>query len=242
MKKEIFSDPEYNKELAICLHKMTSDNKSFAALRKARSEAFITQYMAKPGSILWTWEFKEKDMKSAADLLFPEWLKTVDVRDYFVDSKLLNDLLEEMSASEIKLVLVDEMKIYYDAFRENVPCSAFEEETNKEKTKKENADYDGDYCEKFKSDKTHKIFVDFVDEGEEDEDEDDDDDLDGDFDEDDEDIAHDHHDDDLEKFIDALNEDGDLEELINTVAKRLKKFSESLNKKEGKKKNENKGN
>lgn len=233
MKKEIFFDPEYNKELAICLHKMTSDNKSFAALRKARSEAFITQYMAEPG---WKWKFKEKDMKSAADLLFPEWLKTVDVRDYFVDSKLLNDLLEEMSASEIKLILVDEMKIYYDAFRENVTCSAFEEETNKEKAKKENADYDGDYCEKFKSDKTHKIFVDFVDEGEEDEDENDDDDLDEDLDEDDEDY------DGLEKFFDALNEGGDLEELINTVAKRLKKFSESLNKKEGKKKNENKGN
>ena len=225
MKKEIFFDPEYNKELAICLHKMTNDNKSFAALRKARSKAFITQYMAEPG---WKWKFKEKDMKSAADLLFPEWLKTVDVRDYFVDSKLLNDLLEEMSASEIKLVLVDEMKIYYDAFRENVTCSAFEEETNKEKTKKENADYDGDCCEKFKSDKTHKSFIDIMDE-----------------------IAHDHHgeededdedDDDLEKFIDALNEDGDLEELINTAAKGLKKFSESLSKKEGKKKNENKGN
>ena len=225
MKKEIFSDPEYNKELAICLHKMTSDNKSFTALRKARSEAFITQYMAEPG---WTWKFKEKDMKSAADLLFPEWLKTVDVRDYFVNSKLLNDLLEEMSASEIKLVLVDEMKIYYDAFRENVTCSAFEEETNKEKTKKENADYDGDYCEKFKSGKSGKSFIDLMDE-----------------------IAHDHHgeededdedDDDLEKFIDALNEDGDLEELINTAAKELKKFSESLSKKEGKKKNENKGN
>ena len=239
MKKEIFFDPEYNKELAICLHKMTSDNKSFTTLRKARSEAFITQYMAEPG---WKWKFKEKDVKSAADLLFPEWLKTVDVRDYFVDSKLLNDLLEEMSASEIKLVLADEMKIYYDAFRENVTCSAFEEETNKEKAKKENADYDGDHCEKFKSDKTHKIFVDFVDEGEEDEDEDDDDDLDGDFDEDDEDIAHDHHDDDLEKFIDALNEDGDLEKLINTAVKGLKKFSESLSKKEGKKKNENKSN
>ena len=239
MKKEIFSDPEYNKELAICLHKMTSDNKSFTALRKARSEAFITQYMAEPG---WKWKFKEKDTKSAADLLFPEWLKTVDVRDYFVNSKLLNDLLEEMSASEIKLVLVDEMKIYYDAFRENVTCSAFEEETNKEKTKKENADYDGDYCEKFKSDKTHKSFIDLMDEGEEDEDEDDDDDLDGDFDEDDEDIAYDHHDDDLEKFIDALNEDGDLEELINAAVKGLKKFSESLSKKEGKKKNENKSN
>lgn len=225
MKKEIFSDPEYNKELAICLHKITSDNKSFTALCKARSEAFITQYMAEPG---WTWKFKEKDMKSAADLLFPEWLKTVDVRDYFVNSKLLNDLLEEMSASEIKLVLVDEMKIYYDAFRKNVTCSAFEEETNKEKTKKENADYDGDYYEKFKSGKSGKSFIDLMDE-----------------------IAHDHHgeededdedDDDLEKFIDALNEDGDLEELINTAAKGLKKFSESLSKKEGKKKNENKGN
>ena len=239
MKKEIFFDPEYNKELAICLHKMTNDNKSFAALRKARSKAFITQYMAEPG---WKWKFKEKDMKSAADLLFPEWLKTVDVRDYFVDSKLLNDLLEEMSASEIKLVLVDEMKIYYDAFRENVTCSAFEEETNKEKTKKENADYDGDCCEKFKSDKTHKSFIDIMDEiahdhhGEEDEDEDDDDDLDEDFDEDNE------EDDDLEKFIDALNEDGDLEELINAAVKGLKKFSESLSKKEGKKKNENKSN
>ena len=42
MKKEIFSDPEYNEELAICLHKITSDNKSFTALRKARSEALIT--------------------------------------------------------------------------------------------------------------------------------------------------------------------------------------------------------
>ena len=225
MKKEIFSDPEYDKELAICLHKITSDNKSFTALREARSEAFVTQYMAEPG---WTWKFKEKDMKSAADLLFPEWLKIVDVRDYFVNSKLLNDLLEEMSASEIKLVLVDEMKIYYDAFRENVTCSAFEEETNKEKTKKENADYDGDYCEKFKSGKSGKSFIDLMDEiahdhrGEEDEDDEDDD--------------------DLEKFVDALNEDGDLEELINTAAKELKKFSESLSKKEGKKKNENKGN
>ena len=171
-------------------------------------------------------------MKSAAGLLFPEWLKTVDVRDYFVNSKLLNDLLEEMSASEIKLILVDEMKIYYDAFRENVTCSAFEEETNKEKTKKENADYDGDCCEKFKSDKPGKSFIDLMNEiahdhrGEEDEDEDEDKD----------------DDDDLEKFIDALNENGDLEELINTAAKGLKKFSESLSKKEGKKKNENKGN
>lgn len=225
MKKEIFSDPEYNEDLAICLHKITSDNKSFTALRKARSEAFITQYMAEPG---WTWKFKEKDMKSAADLLFPEWLKTVDVRDYFVNSKLLNDLLEEMSASEIKLILVDEMKIYYDAFRENVTCSAFEEETNKEKTKKENADHDGDYCEKFKSGKSGKSFIDLMDE-----------------------IAHDHRgeededdegDDDLEKFIDALNENGDLEELIDAAVKGLKKFSESLDKKEGKKKNENKGN
>ena len=239
MKEEIFTDRELSKDVATCLYKMTSDNKSFAALRKARSEAFITQYMAEPG---WKWKFKEKDMKSAADLLFPEWLKTVDVRDYFVDSKLLNDLLEEMSASEIKLVLVDEMKIYYDAFRENVTCSAFEEETNKEKTKKENADYDGDCCEKFKSDKTHKSFIDIMDEiahdhhGEEDEDEDDDDDLDEDFDEDNE------EDDDLEKFIDALNEDGDLEELINAAVKGLKKFSESLSKKEGKKKNENKSN
>lgn len=225
MKKEIFSDPEYNEDLAICLRKMMSDNKSFTALRKARSEAFITQYMAEPG---WTWKFKEKDMKSAADLLFPEWLKTVDVRDYFVNSKLLNDLLEEMSASEIKLVLVDEMKIYYDAFRENVTCSAFEEETNKEKTKKENADYDGDCCEKFKSGKSGKSFIDLMDEiahdhrGEEDEDDEDDD--------------------DLEKFIDALNENGDLEELIDAAVKGLKKFSESLDKKEGKKKNENKGN
>lgn len=225
MKKEIFSDPEYNEDLAICLRKMMSDNKSFTALRKARSEAFIAQYMAEPG---WTWKFKEKDMKSAADLLFPEWLKTVDVRDYFVNSKLLNDLLEEMSASEIKLVLVDEMKIYYDAFRENVTCSAFEEETNKEKTKKENADYDGDCCEKFKSGKSGKSFIDLMDEiahdhrGEEDEDDEDDD--------------------DLEKFIDALNENGDLEELIDAAVKGLKKFSESLDKKEGKKKNENKGN
>lgn len=225
MKKEIFSDPEYNEDLAICLHKMMSDNKSFTALRKARSEAFITQYMAEPG---WTWKFKEKDMKSAADLLFPEWLKTVDVRDYFVNSKLLNDLLGEMSASEIKLILVDEMKIYYDAFRENVTCSAFEEETSKEKTKKENADYDGDCCEKFKSDKPGKSFIDLMDEiahdhrGEEDEDEDDDD--------------------DLGKFIDALNENGDLEELIDAAVKGLKKFSESLDKKEGKKKNENKSN
>lgn len=225
MKEKIFTDSSYDEDIAICFCKTTSDNKSFAALRKARSKAFITQYMAEPG---WTWKFKEKDMKSAADLLFPEWLKTVDVRDYFVDSKLLNDLLEEMSASEIKLVLVDEMKIYYDAFRENVTCSAFEEETNKEKTKKENADYDGDYCEKFKSGKSGKSFIDPVDEiahdrnGEEDEDDEDDD--------------------DLEKFIDALNEDGDLEELINTAAKGLKKFSESLSKKEGKKKNENKGN
>ena len=225
MKEKIFTDSSYDENIAICLRKITSDNKSFTALRKARSEAFITQYMAEPGG---TWKFKEKDMKSAADLLFPEWLKTVDVRDYFVNSKLLNDLLEEMSASEIKLVLVDEMKIYYDAFRENVTCSAFEEETNKEKTKKENADHDGDCCEKFKSDKPGKSFIDLVDEiahdhrGEEDEDEDDDD--------------------DLEKFIDALNEDGDLEELIDTAAKGLKKFSESLSKKEGKKKNENKGN
>ena len=238
MKKEIFSDPEYNKELAICLHKITSDNKSFTALRKARSEAFITQYMAEPG---WTWKFKEKDMKSAADLLFPEWLKTVDVRDYFVNSKLLNDLLEEMSASEIKLVLVDEMKIYYDAFRENVTCSAFEEETNKEKTKKENADYDGDYCEKFKSGKSGKSFIDLMDEiahdhhGEENEDDEDDDDLEK-F------IDALNEDGDLEELIDALNEDGDLEELINTAVKGLKKFSESLSKKEGKKKNENKSN
>lgn len=149
MNKEIFSDPEYNKELAICLHKMTGDNKSFTALRKARSEAFITQYMAEPK---WTGRFKDKDMRSAADLLFPEWLKTVDVRDYFIDTRLLNKLLEEMSANEIKVILADEMRVYYDAFRKDATCSAFEE--------KENGDYDGDHRVKPKSDKSLADFID----------------------------------------------------------------------------------
>ena len=199
MTKEIF----YNKDLVTCFHKITSDNKSYAALRKARSKAFISKYMADPG---WTWKIKEKDMKSAAGLSFSDWLKTVDVRDYFVDSKLLNDLLEEMSASEIKLVLADEMKIYYDAFRENVTCSVFEEE--------EKGDYDGDHHEKLKSDKIKepgKNSIDHINE-----------------------TAHDHHkeecknhkdDDDLDEDI----TDKDLEELIkylhlDTSVEKLRKI------------------
>ena len=133
MKKEIFSDPNYDEDIATCFRKMMNGNKSFAALRKAYNEAFVVQYMALPQ---WKWRFKKEDRKSAADLLFSEWLKAIDIRDYFEKSKLLDDLLKGMSADEIKLILADAMKIYYDAFRKDVTCSAFEEE--------ENSDHDGD--------------------------------------------------------------------------------------------------
>lgn len=199
MTKEIF----YNKDLVTCFHKMTSDNKSYAALRKARSKAFISKYMADPG---WTWKIKEKDMKSAADLLFPEWLKSVDIRDYFVDSNLLDDLLEEMSLNEIKVILADEMKIYYEAFREKVTCSAFEE--------KEKGDYDGDHHEKLKSDKTKKSDKNPIDPINE--------------------TAHDHHKEECENNkgdddLDGSIEDKDIEDLIkylhfDTTVEKFKKI------------------
>lgn len=236
MRKEIFSDPEYNEDLAICLHKMTSDNKSFAALREARTKAFVTQYMADPE---WSWKFKERDMKAANNLSFPDWLKTVDVRDYLIKSDLSDKLLEDMSANEVKIILADEMRLYYDAFREDAGHPASEG--------KENSDYDGDFREKLKSSnssKSGKNFIDFMNE-----------------------MANNRHkeenkektpnknkedhdeDEDWKKFINALNEDDDedenLEKIINAIAKglgKLSEISESLDKKEGKNKNENKGN
>lgn len=231
MEKNIFSDPELNEDIAICLHKMTNDNKSFAALRKARANAFICQYMADPG---WACECKEDDMKSAADLLFPEWLKTVDVRDYLVKSKLSDDLLEDMSANELKTVLADEMRIYYDAFRENAARSASDE--------KENSDYDGDFSEKFKSDKE---FIKMVDEllnrqhKEDDEDEEEEN-ADGNNEDEDSDDSSDEDDDNDD---DDGGEEGEndevLEKAIDAIVKCLGKFyeiSERLNKTERKKK------
>ena len=241
MNKEIFSNPEYNKELAICLHKMTSDNKSFAALRKARSEAFITQYMAEPK---WTGRFKDKDMRSAADLLFPEWLKTVDVRDYFIDTRLLNKLLEEMSASEIKIILADEMRVYYDAFRKDVACSVFEE--------KENGDYDGDHSVKLKSDKNLTDFINELtsarrgddDDGNVKDDERAKDDKDSELDEDEGEEVGEREDEDEDEDEDK-NEDGDeLGKAIGILVEELERLFgiECWFEKEEKKKNENKDN
>ena len=199
MTKEIF----YNKDLVTCFHKMTSDNKSYAALRKARSKAFISKYMADPG---WTWKIKEKDMKSAAGLSFSDWLKSVDIRDYFTDSNLLDDLLEEMSLNEIKVILADEMKIFYEAFREKVSCSAFEEE--------EKGDYDGDHHEKLKSDKIKKSGKNSIDPINE--------------------TAHDHHKEECENHkgeddLDDGIEDKDIEDVIkylhfDTTVEKFKKI------------------
>ena len=222
MIKEIFSDPEYNEDLAICLHKMMSDNKSFAALREARTKAFVTQYMADPE---WSWKFKERDVKAAKHLSFPDWLKTVDVRDYLVKSDLSDKLLEDMSANEVKIILADEMRLYYDAFREDAGHPTSEG--------KENSDYDGDFCEKLKSGKSNKSFIDFMNE-----------------------ITNNRHKEENEEKTPDKNkedydededyeDDEDLEKIINAITKglgKLSEISESLDKKEGKKKNENKSN
>ena len=225
MENNIFSDPELNEDVAICLHKISNNNKSFAALRNARARAFVAKYMADPE---WFWAFKEKDRKAASDLSFADWLKTIDVRDYFVGSDLSDKLLEGMSANEVKLVLADEMRLYYDAFRKNAAHSVFE--------RKENADYDGDFREKSESDEE---LIKLADEllnrhhKEEGADEDEDGDEEENADENNEDEGGDEgNDEDLERVVDA----------IVKVLDKLSQISESLNKKEGKKENEDKGN
>ena len=130
-----------------------------------------------------------------------------------------------MSANEVKIILADEMRLYYDAFRENTGHPASEG--------KENSDYDGDFCEKLKSGKSGKSFIDFMNE-----------------------ITNNRHkEENKEKTPDKNKEDHDededyeddeeLEKIINAITKglgKLSEISESLDKKEGKKKNENKGN
>lgn len=216
MEENIFSDPELNEDVAICLHKISNNNKSFAALRNARARAFVAKYMADPE---WSWAFKEKDMKAVSDLSFADWLKTIDVRDYFVGSDLSDKLLEGMSANEVKLVLADEMMLYYDAFKKNAAHLAFRW--------KENSDYDGDFREKSKSDEE---LIKMADE-----------------------LLNRHHkeedaDEDEEENADENNEDEgddeDLEKVVDAIVKvmeKLSKISESLDKKEGKKNNEDKG-
>lgn len=236
MNKEIFSDPEYIEDIAVCLHKMMGENKSLDALRKAHTQAFVDRYMVNPEQ---TEVFHKKDVDSAADLLFSDWLKTIDIRDYFRACGLLNDLLRGMSANELKLLLADEMEVYYKSFRKDVVCSAFEKEENES-------------CHKAKSDKS---FIDLLSEVLNDKPEDKDENSDedegedeGDGVEEDEDYnddwgnrrcnedEDDEDDEDKDEDEDEGGED-ELEKLFNIVVERIRR---SL-RKEGRK-NENKGN
>lgn len=225
MKEKIFTDPSYDEDIAICFRKMMSGNKSFAALRKAHTQAFVDRYMVNPEQ---TGVFHDKDVDSAADLLFSDWLKTIDIRDYFRAYGLLSDLLKGMSANELKLLLADEMELYYKSFKKDVVCSVFEKEENES-------------CHKVESDKS---FIDLLSEilndkpedkdGDTDEDEDDgDEDMEeNDGVEKDEDCEHDWH---GRRYDD--DEDDELEKLFNAA---VEKIHRSLRRE--RKKNENKGN
>lgn len=236
MNNEIFSSKEFEEDVAACLRKMTSKNESFVALRKARSEAFIEAYMVDPKHLERAYltdskhaiEINVEDIESAPDLTFAEWLKYIDVREYFVDQSLLDALLKKMSADELKLILADEMEIYYDAFREDRVCSVFGEGT---KTA-ENHDHDGDSCtddREGEDEDEGKSFIDLMTEvfggHENDEDREDDEGEEADEDEDDED-----------------EEAESLGKTLVSLVDLFEKFCKEKNKKGDKKKNENKGN
>lgn len=113
MKTEIDLEKDFVDAKAVCANKMIKNNRSFLAFCDARTKAFVKNYMKEP---TWEWNFCQDDIEAAKRLTFDAWYKKVDVRDYFLDSTLLKDLLAGLSADEVKVLLYSEMKLFYDAF------------------------------------------------------------------------------------------------------------------------------
>ena len=114
--KEVITDEKYAGKAATCISKMLEGNASTVALKKARSKAFVSEYMQNPE---WDWRFTRGDIESAKNNTFVDWLDKIDVRDYFSNDALLKELLTGLSADELKVLLSDEMENYYDTFRKS---------------------------------------------------------------------------------------------------------------------------
>ena len=152
--KEVITDEKYAGKAATCISKMLEGNASTVALKKARSKAFVSEYMQNPE---WDWRFTRGDIESAKNNTFVDWLDKIDVRDYFSNDALLKELLTGLSAEELKVLLSDEMENYYDTFRKSTSakndeatssrtCEDEDEDEDEGDTRCE--DFLWDYCKK----------------------------------------------------------------------------------------------
>ena len=154
--KEVITDEKYAGKAATCISKMLEGNASTVALKKARSKAFVSEYMQNPE---WDWRFTRGDIESAKNNTFVDWLDKIDVRDYFSNDALLKELLTGLSADELKVLLSDEMENYYDTFRKSTSakndeatssrtCEDEEEDEDEDEDEARGEDFFWDYCKK----------------------------------------------------------------------------------------------
>ena len=150
--KEVITDEKYAGKAATCISKMLEGNASTVALKKARSKAFVSEYMQNPE---WDWRFTRGDIESAKNNTFVDWLDKIDVRDYFSNDALLKELLTGLSADELKVLLSDEMENYYDTFRKSTSAKNDEatssrtcEDEDEDEDEARGEDFFWDYCKK----------------------------------------------------------------------------------------------
>lgn len=251
MKNEIISNPGFAVDVASCITKIANENRSVMAFNNARTKAFVDAYMYGTD---WKWKFAD-DIELARGLPFANWLKEVDVREYFKDEKFLGTLLTGMSADELKVFLSDEMREYYDSFREDTEESAHSSSAkdNNESKDEEPEEDDGDEKEDWVS-ALLDIIKNFAHSENDDNDEKNNDEEDNKEDKDNkEEEGHDENHDKDEDSEDALFYCGDLKDFIDALTEKVsalaKKIDEETKKdtekekgKKEKKKNENKGN
>ena len=150
--KEVITDEKYAGKAATCISKMLEGNASTVALKKARSKAFVSEYMQNPE---WDWRFTRGDIESAKNNTFVDWLDKIDVRDYFSNDALLKELLTGLSADELKVLLSDEMENYYDTFRKSTSAKNDEatssrtcEDEDEDEDEARGEDFLWNYCKK----------------------------------------------------------------------------------------------
>ena len=113
MKEELTLDGRFSNDEKTVAEKLLRGGLSADAIAKPRKEAFMAQYMINPS---WTWRLKKEDIILAKTASFSDWMEKIDVRDYFVNEKVRDDLLKSYSANELKILLAGEMREYYSAF------------------------------------------------------------------------------------------------------------------------------
>ena len=113
MKEELTLGGRFSNDEKTVAEKLLRGGLSADAIAKPYKEAFMAQYMMNPS---WTWRLKKEDVSLAKTASFSDWMEKIDVRDYFVNEKVRDDLLKSYSANELKILLAGEMREYYSAF------------------------------------------------------------------------------------------------------------------------------